>query len=699
MKTELFLKLTRITLDQVEAKIRKRSYKKCILLGIMVLFCLFSTNQKVLAQAQTTDQIHYIGLPRVPGLMSRDPSGQVKGLPLELFEAIAHDEQIQFEWVEGSWNELYQQLQARAIDMLPGTQETPERQASLDFTTSSIYSMWSELYLNKKKRFNSIIELDRQKIGLVRDDNNALGFEKYIAAFDIQFIPVYFSSHAEALLSLERQEIYAMAGPSPNLLGELPPHIVSSGLHFNPVELKYAFPGGQHLQLQKQIDSRLITYKKDPNSIYYQLRKKYDQARFETAKWHMPIWMQIALPLALLLLASTTLFIIMLKREVTFQTKELKSRETFLRKAIEVGEMGIWQFDVVKDLVYWSEEVYNFTGIPKEKDYLTFEDIRKIIHPDDLEEIRAFLGSIKSNEAFEKECRIINPQKQIIYLRLIGQFIPNEKESQHLATGIIQNISNQKLYEQELIQAKEKAERNEKLKSSFLANMSHEIRTPLNSIVGFSHLIATEEIDDLRKKDYRKIILKQNEVLLTLINDIIDISKIESGSIEIRFGDTNIRELILGIFENHKNTCPDNIDFQLDFQLNETSYQIYTDRTRLEQIINNLVSNAFKYTPEGRVVIGCRLSDKPGYFDVFVKDTGIGISQEDQSMLFLRFNQLNNLKQGTGLGLAISQSLAILLNSRIIVISEEGKGSEFYLSFPFQAEKSQEAVPNFQSEA
>ena len=629
------------------------------------------------------DRIYRIGLPNVPGLMSRDSKGKIHGLPLEVFEAIAKDENIRFEWVDGSWNELFQSIQKGEIDVLPGTQETDERKKIIDFTKNKLYAMWSELYIHKKVHFENILQLQYQRIGLVKEDNNAKGFQNYLKDFDIAYIPVYFKNHAEGLLSLSKQEIYGMAGPAPNILGEMPPNIVCSGLYFNPVDLKYSFPKNKNLELQKKIDHRLAIYQQDKNSIYHQLYEKYRLDQLKKSTWKMPVWSYFLISIIACTLIITSLFIVILKRQVNRRTKELKNREVFLRKAIEVGEMGIWQLNLETKRTYWSNEIYQFTGIKKEKEYLTFNDIRKFLHQEDIESMISFFKNIETKETFEKNYRIINSSNQTIHLKLVGQILKNENNENETAVGIIQNVSKQKLYEEELIISKEKAERNEKLKSAFLANMSHEIRTPLNSIIGFSHLIATEEIDDLKKIDYHKIILKQNEVLLTLINDIIDISKIESGSIEIKMANTNIRSLLKNIYNSHQQYCPELIDFQLNIQLTIEKCTVYTDRTRLEQILNNLISNAFKYTPEGKVIIGCRNSKNPKYFEIYVEDTGIGISKKDQSLLFHRFNQLDSLKQGAGLGLAISQSLAIILGSRIEIISDEGQGSEFYLALPF----------------
>lgn len=232
----------------------------------------------------------------------------------------------------------------------------------------------------------------------------------------------------------------------------------------------------------------------------------------------------------------------------------------------------------------------------------------------------------------------------------------------------------------ELLVAKDKAEENERLKSAFLANMSHEIRTPLNSILGFSDMLTQEDLEEDQKKGFVKIIHRQNNLLLRLINDIIEISKIESGSVKIRKNQIKrIDQLIGDIYDNFQEICPETIELRRSIELPENVIDLSIDVIRVKQILNNLMSNAFKYSSKGIVTIGCRLDDQ-GRLAIFVKDQGIGIAASDVEFVFDRFNQINSLSQGAGLGLPICKLLAELMDGVMSVVSEPGKGSEFILT-------------------
>ncbi len=250
----------------------------------------------------------------------------------------------------------------------------------------------------------------------------------------------------------------------------------------------------------------------------------------------------------------------------------------------------------------------------------------------------------------------------------------------------IDDITKRKELEYELIKAKEKAEENDKLKSAFLANISHEIRTPMNGIIGFSEMIAKPNISDEKRKHYSKVIIEGCQQLLGIINDVLDISKIETGQVTLKRERVCVNEILLETLTFFKPSANrNNLTLYLKKSLPDRLSTITADGTKLRQILTNLVGNALKFTREGYIEFGYSLN--VNILDFYVKDTGIGIDPSLQQAIFERFRQAETSNSrrygGTGLGLAISKALVNLMGGDIWVESELGKGSVFHFTLPY----------------
>jgi signal transduction histidine kinase len=230
----------------------------------------------------------------------------------------------------------------------------------------------------------------------------------------------------------------------------------------------------------------------------------------------------------------------------------------------------------------------------------------------------------------------------------------------------------------------ERAKKSDQLKSSFVANMSHEIRTPLNAIVGFSSLMSDPEISNEDKKSFEVLIQRNSDYLLNLIQDIIDVSKIESNQLTIKLLDIDIVPVIRQIVGSFQLSIPANKNLKIEANLNESRIVMSVDQLRIEQILRNLLANAVKFTDNGQVVVSC--IQKKDFFIFSVKDSGIGISKEHQEVIFDRFMKIDNNKQhlyrGTGIGLFLSKQLVEMFRGKIWVESEIGKGATFYFTIP-----------------
>jgi PAS domain S-box-containing protein len=254
--------------------------------------------------------------------------------------------------------------------------------------------------------------------------------------------------------------------------------------------------------------------------------------------------------------------------------------------------------------------------------------------------------------------------------------------------GIIRDITEYKSVESFLTHAKEKAENADKLKSAFLANMSHEIRTPINGILGFANLLEMREFSREKEKQYLQIINNSGKHLLNLINDIIDIAKIEAGQLNIQYSEVFLPGLFKEISDFYQGEKlrrnKDHIDIRINIPENSVHHNYNTDPFRLRQILSNLVGNALKFCEKGYIELGYTPIDNYLYF--YVKDTGIGISEQEVPIIFDRFKQAGksgDKKEGTGLGLAISRGLIELLEGEINVTSKPGEGSEFHFILPY----------------
>ena len=225
--------------------------------------------------------------------------------------------------------------------------------------------------------------------------------------------------------------------------------------------------------------------------------------------------------------------------------------------------------------------------------------------------------------------------------------------------------------------AKERAEESNKLKSAFLANMSHEIRTPLNAIVGFSELMATEADPDQRK-EFADLILVNNTLLLQIISDVLDLARIESGRIEIVRTKFDARDLCREVAETFRLQVAEGVVLRLEDSLPRLQLEDY--KQGLHQILGNFVRNAVKFTTKGSITIG--FSQRPGWVRFYVRDTGIGIPEEERAKIFDRFYKVDTFTQGTGLGLPICKNIAEQLGGRIGVDSAVGAGSCFWVEIP-----------------
>ena len=354
------------------------------------------------------------------------------------------------------------------------------------------------------------------------------------------------------------------------------------------------------------------------------------------------------------------------------QERKIKSVQKELALALNAGKLTSWNYRLEDSMFYKFD--YYIENIEKR----SLEFIRKRIHPEERERFETLLNAIIRKEEFLTNSIVLRIKEdgEEDYRYCNFTYCPKEDEAGRVVviTFIQQDITEDIIYQQNLILAKNRAEEADKLKSTFLANMSHEIRTPLNAIVGFSELLSDTD-EPSEKNEYKQLIETNSDILLRLIGDILDLSKIEAGSIDIKRQDLDLlqlcNELYLSFQQRIKNPA---VTLKL---INPYSKCIAEfDKYRFIQIFTNFVTNAIKYTPSGEIVMGYEC--EPGKVRLYVKDTGIGIPDKKKNRIFSRFEKLDNFAQGTGLGLSICKAIADATNGEVGFESEENVGSEFW---------------------
>jgi len=380
----------------------------------------------------------------------------------------------------------------------------------------------------------------------------------------------------------------------------------------------------------------------------------------------------------------------------------LRENEERLRNFVEFSNIGIWCFrpqkpiDITIDKDILITEFFNSVCISCNKTYADMMGIEKEemigvvlkdLMPDNPVNRSYFQSFINNNfsvsGATSKE---INKQgkEKFFSNSMVGTIISGKLIE---AWGTQIDISERVHAVNALTEAKKKAEASDRLKTSFLANMSHEIRTPMNAILGFSDLLSEEDYDENKRKQLISHISQNGDTLMNLIDDIIDIAKLEAGEIKIHKTLNNINELCEKCFNSFK-TLNNNNNLAFHYKyLNSTSNDIYLiDSFRISQLINNLLSNAVKFTEAGSIQLICEI--QAGTAKIKVKDTGIGIAKEKQELIFERFRQVDEdrlqAKRGTGLGLSICKKIIELMGGSIHVESILGKGSTFTLTLPLE---------------
>lgn len=380
------------------------------------------------------------------------------------------------------------------------------------------------------------------------------------------------------------------------------------------------------------------------------------------------------------------------------EEKSLKT-EADLKKAQKIAALGYWTLSVKDYMLEFSEEMYTIFGIDKEHFTGNLDDVvNDIIHPEDRDKVNyTIMSLLEKGESTPVEYRVVWKDGSVHYVRTeASELFLDDQKKPYMVKGIVQDITQRKFAEQEIIRAKNRAEESDRFKTAFLANMSHEIRTPMNAIVGFSNLLVNRDLEPGKRETFTKMIQQRSFDLLHIIDDILDVSKIEVGQMVVNFDLVNISKLLNELFVFYQehlkvNLEKSNVVLKLNIPEILREIKISTDPFRLKQVLSNLIDNAIKFTEEGVIEFGI-INKSNTEITFYVKDSGIGIEPNKQTLIFDRFRQADEMHAhnnygGSGLGLSIVKGILELLNCTIKLDSEYGKGSTFYFDYPLDKDE------------
>lgn len=378
------------------------------------------------------------------------------------------------------------------------------------------------------------------------------------------------------------------------------------------------------------------------------------------------------------------LFINIDTTETTNAYTKIQEFENLFLLIGDYAKVGFAHFNVLTRDGYAQDTWYRNLG---EKEGIPMPQVIGVyahVVPEDQAVLKNFVGEVKTGKAtsLRKEVRVCRENGKYTWTSInvmVRDYRPQDGIIEMLCINY--DITPLKETEQKLIIARDKAEELDRLKSAFLANMSHEIRTPLNAIVGFSSLLAETDSRNERQ-EYIKIVQENNELLLQLISDILDLSKIEAGTFNFVYTNVDVNETCAEIIKSMSMKVSKGVELIFEEPLPEC--YIYTDKNRFTQVISNFINNALKFTQQGSITLGYeQVSHQKIKF--YVRDTGMGIPEEKQKSIFERFVKLNTFVQGTGLGLSICKSIVSQMGGEIGVDSTEGIGSCFWFTHPYHA--------------
>lgn len=690
-------------------------FLSCLVIILSFYFSFFLETPPAIAD----DRIVTVGVYENAPKIFTDESGKPAGIFIDIIEDISQKEGWSLRYKSGTWGEGLDRLARGEIDLMPDVAHTPERAKIYAFHAVPVLSSWYQVYAPKGSHIQTILDLNGKRILVLERSVQHDAFVRISKGFGLDCTLISVPDYDTMFEIIAKGE--ADAAVTNRFYGMMHAKkfgLVDTAIIFEPSDLFFAAPRiaprassrNAYRILLNAIDNHLSEMKKAPDSIYYASLKRWtsEEVRFNLPEWVKLLGLAVSLFLAMSLTGS-----IILKYQVNARTRALRLSEQEYRDLVMLANSIILRWTPDGRITYLNEFGQRFFGYT-EKEILgrhvvgtivpENESTGRSLHPL-MEEICAnpkkFERSVNENILRNGERAwidwtnklVLDSKGQTKEILSIGSDITARKHAEEdvrrLNDELRQHaeVLEQRVAERtkELAAAMERAQEADRIKSAFLATMSHELRTPLNSIIGFTGILLQGLAGPLNMEQQKQMGMVQTSArhLLALINDVLDISKIESGQLELA---RNSFDLRVSIEKMVKLVSPlaekKGIDLRLD--ISEDTGTITTDQRRLEQVILNLLSNAVKFTEKGHVAIACRTENS--HYVLSVSDTGIGMKFEEIPGIFQPFHQidtgLTRKHEGTGLGLSISKKIVDMMGGSIHVESRWGEGSVFTVRLP-----------------
>lgn len=645
----------------------------CFLLHFSLLFSW--------AQEKQTKKVSLSVMPNIKPVAFVNEFNEADGFFVRILQEIARIHDFEIEYHILPWAQGLKAVAEGKIDLQCGAIKTAERERYLDYTGEAVMTGWGQVRIHIDSDISTWLDLKDKRIGVMASDQNAISFKKIAEGFGLNCKYIEVESHKAIISLIESKEVDA--GVLFNMT-TIPSSLVkSSSIIFSPVGSYFVTAKGTNKEILDIISNQLKVWKKDKTSYYYQVVNEFLGTSYSVSKV-LPVWVTYMLGIVLGFFVFLVVLILILKYIVDKKTKDLQDSRNRFSSIIENMPVMMDALDENGNVLEWNRECERVTGYSA-KEIIGNQKVYEIFYPEAeyrKKIVRKIKEGVDDYRKLEYSLITKNKEEKIISWSNISHQCP--VEGWHMwAIGV--DITELKQIEEKLSLAKKAAELSDKKKTAFLASISHEVRTPMNGILGFANLLQDPDLLADEKDEYIKIIEKSGEKMLDIINDLVDVSKIEAGQIDLHIAPIDINKELNKLVEKFSPLAlPKGIKIQISKDVSGGVIFLNADKDRIKQVFTKLFTNALKLTEDGEIVVGYEKKNDEVMF--YVRDTGKGISDEIKDVIFDGFSQedISYIKKydSCRIGLYISKVLVEMHGGKMWVESEEGKGATFYFTIP-----------------